>query len=92
MRNECLKPAQHGWEPPTPAEIREVLKMTGLSGSEAAARLGLNVGSGEQSAGGRVEILKSRMPPGQYFVILRGLKGYGDAQITTLSNIKIILY
>lgn len=40
IRPECLRPAE-SWEPPTGAEIREVLRRAGLSGGKAAKMLGL---------------------------------------------------
>lgn len=40
VRLECLKPAQE-WRQPTGSEIREVMKMAGFTGSEAAKQLGL---------------------------------------------------
>lgn len=47
IRLECLRPANDGWLQPTGDEIREVLKLAGLSGAEAASFLGLG------DAGGR---------------------------------------
>jgi hypothetical protein len=41
IRPECLKPADAGWQQPTSDEIREVLRASGLTGSEASRRLGL---------------------------------------------------
>lgn len=41
IRLACLRPAGDGWEQPTGEEVREVLKMSGLSGSQAASFLGL---------------------------------------------------
>ncbi|MBV6831309.1 transcriptional regulator [Xanthomonas euvesicatoria] len=40
IRLECLKPAER-WTQPTGEEIREVLRLAGLSGSKAAKALGL---------------------------------------------------
>lgn len=41
IRLACLRPAGEGWEQPTGEEVREVLKMCGFSGSQAAHFLGL---------------------------------------------------
>jgi hypothetical protein len=40
IRLECLKPAEF-WMPPTGDEIREVLRLSGFSGSKASKSLGL---------------------------------------------------
>ncbi|ALR06298.1 hypothetical protein [Xylella fastidiosa] len=40
IRLECLKPAKR-WEQPTGEEVREVLRLAGLSGGKAAQALGL---------------------------------------------------
>lgn len=40
IRLECLKPAKK-WEPPTGDEVREALRLAGLSGAAAAEALGL---------------------------------------------------
>jgi hypothetical protein len=42
IRLECLKPADR-WTPPTGDEVREVLRVSGLSGSRAARVLGLGL-------------------------------------------------
>lgn len=41
IRLECLRPARDGWLQPIGEEIREVLKVAGLTGSQAAKALGL---------------------------------------------------
>ena len=41
IRLECLRPAANGWQQPTGEEIREVLKLAGLTGSQTAKVLGL---------------------------------------------------
>ena len=41
IRPECLRPAWDGWLQPTGAEVREVLRLAGFSGSRAAKELGL---------------------------------------------------
>ena len=59
IRRACLVPAQAGWEVPTAAEVRAVLKLAGLTGSAAAQFLGLGA-SGSRTvrkwAGGEAEI------------------------------------
>jgi hypothetical protein len=40
VRAECLRPAEQ-WERPTGDEIREVMRLTGFTGGEAAKALGL---------------------------------------------------
>ena len=40
VRLECLKPAER-WTQPTGEEVKVVLKLAGLSGAEAARKLGL---------------------------------------------------
>ncbi|GAW47596.1 transcriptional regulator [Vibrio sp. 1733] len=40
IRLECLRPAEQ-WSRPTGEEIREVLRLAGLTGSQAAKKLGL---------------------------------------------------
>lgn len=45
IRRECLNPA-HSWVRPTGDEIKEVMRLAGLSGAQAAAKLGLGVGGG----------------------------------------------
>ncbi|AVA16143.1 transcriptional regulator (plasmid) [Sphingopyxis sp. MG] len=42
VRRECLRPADDGWEPPTAAEVREIIAETGLSGSGVARFLGIS--------------------------------------------------
>jgi hypothetical protein len=42
VRHECLRPADDGWEPPTAAEVREIIAETGLSGSGVARFLGIS--------------------------------------------------
>lgn len=44
IRDVCLRPFDMGWEPPTGDEIRQVLKMAGLSGSQAARLTGVREG------------------------------------------------
>lgn len=41
IRKECLVAFKEGWQQPTGDEVRAVLKMTGLSGKEAADMVGL---------------------------------------------------
>lgn len=41
IRLECLCPAMDGWQQPTGDEIREVLRLAGLTGTHAAKVLGL---------------------------------------------------
>lgn len=45
IRAECLRPAEH-WAQPTGDEVREVLRLAGLSGGGAAKALGLGTGGG----------------------------------------------
>lgn len=40
IRNSCLQPAAH-WEQPTGEEVREILRLAGFTGSQAAKALGL---------------------------------------------------
>jgi hypothetical protein len=59
IRLECLRPAED-WTQPTGEEIREVLRLAGLTGGRAAKVLGLGakgVGSGKSR--------KSLMRPGR---------------------------
>jgi hypothetical protein len=42
VRPECLRPADDGWEPPTPAEVRAVITEAGLTGSGVARFLGIS--------------------------------------------------
>lgn len=44
IRAECLRPAAAGWVRPSGAEVREVLRRAGFSGSRAAKELGLGGG------------------------------------------------
>ena len=44
IRSECLKTATEGWAQPTGLEVREVLKLAGLTGGSAASFLGLGKG------------------------------------------------
>lgn len=46
IRPECLRPYEQNWLQPSGAEIRETLRLAGLSGSEAAKLLGLGPQSG----------------------------------------------
>lgn len=41
IRLECLRPATNDWYQPTGEEIREVLRIAGLTGAQAARSLGL---------------------------------------------------
>lgn len=41
IRASCLCPFAQGWSKPTGEEIREVLRLAGFSGSQAAKALGL---------------------------------------------------
>ncbi len=41
IRLECLRPANDGWEQPTGEEIREVMRIAGFTGAQAAKALGL---------------------------------------------------
>lgn len=43
IRLECLRPAADGWAQPTGEEVREVLRLAGFSGSQAAKALGLGL-------------------------------------------------
>lgn len=45
IRRECLHPAS-SWVRPTGEEIKEVMRLAGLSGSQAANKLGLGTGGG----------------------------------------------
>ncbi|WP_299945649.1 transcriptional regulator [uncultured Microbulbifer sp.] len=40
IRKQCLRPGET-WEQPTGEEVREVLRLAGLTGSQAAKKLGL---------------------------------------------------
>lgn len=42
IRTECLAPA-HKWKQPTGEEVREVLRLSGLTGAKAARTLGLSL-------------------------------------------------
>jgi hypothetical protein len=44
IRSECLRPFDEGWEQPTPAEVRRILKAASLTGAEAARLLGISDG------------------------------------------------
>lgn len=44
IRPECLRPFSEGWQQPTPAEVRTVLKLAGLTGSETARLVGISDG------------------------------------------------
>jgi hypothetical protein len=44
IRLECLRPARDNWQPPTGEEVREVLKLAGMTGGQAAKFLGLGGG------------------------------------------------
>jgi hypothetical protein len=44
IRPDCLKAATDGWVQPTGHEIREVLKLAGLTGGAAGRFLGLGKG------------------------------------------------
>ena len=41
IREECLRPFDKGWEPPTGDEVRYVLKKAGLTGAAAARLTGI---------------------------------------------------
>ena len=41
VRQECLRPAMNGWIRPTGQEVREVVRLAGLTGGGAARVLGL---------------------------------------------------
>jgi len=42
IRPECLRAYSHGWVQPTPAEVRTVLKIAGLSCAHAARLVGMS--------------------------------------------------
>lgn len=42
IRPETLRKYGAGWEQPTPAEVRAVIKLAGLTGAEAAQLVGLS--------------------------------------------------
>ena len=44
IRAVCLRPFADEWEQPTPDEVREVLRLANLSGSEAARYVGITEG------------------------------------------------
>lgn len=44
IRRECLMPFADGWQQPSPEEVRAVLRMAGLTGSEASRLLGVSDG------------------------------------------------
>lgn len=50
IRSETLRPAVT-WEQPTPDEVREVIRRTGLNGADVARLLGLTP-QGNKSGGG----------------------------------------
>lgn len=50
IRHETLQPANN-WQKPTPEEVRELIKMTGLTGAQVADLLGLTP-QGNKSGGG----------------------------------------
>lgn len=52
IRPETLRPAAQ-WEAPTPDEIRELIRLTGLNGSEVAAVLGLTPQANKSGRGSR---------------------------------------
>jgi len=54
IRQECLRPADDGWEQPTGPEIREVIERAGFTGSKAGKYLGISV----QETGGCRQIRK----------------------------------
>lgn len=43
IRLECLRPANDGWQKPTGKEVREVLRLAGFTGGQAAKGLGLGL-------------------------------------------------
>lgn len=52
IRPETLRPATH-WEPPTPDEIREMIRLAGLNGAEVATVLGLTPQGNKSGRGSR---------------------------------------
>jgi hypothetical protein len=48
IRQECLRPAEAGWERPHGAEIQEVIRRTGLPGRGVARVLGMSEFGGRQ--------------------------------------------
>lgn len=46
IRAACLAPYSEGWPQPEPAEVREVLRIANLTGSEAALKVGLKKSGG----------------------------------------------
>ncbi|MBK8972641.1 MAG: KorC repressor protein [Hahellaceae bacterium] len=42
IRKSTLKPFVEGWETPTPEEVRNVMKMAGLTGKTASELVGLS--------------------------------------------------
>ena len=80
MRKECLLPADQGWECPTGDEIRRVLKLAGLSGSEAAKVLGLHTSSSRNSGGRTIRRWTSGETAIPYaaWAILCDLAGFGQ--------------
>lgn len=44
IRLDCLRPALDNWQQPTGEEVREVLKLAGMTGGQAAKFLGLGGG------------------------------------------------
>jgi len=44
IRAQCLTAFANSWQQPTPDEIREVLKLAGLTGGQAAKLLGISDG------------------------------------------------
>lgn len=52
IRPETLRPATQ-WEVPTPSEIMELIRLTGLKGADVAAMLGLTLQGNKSGRGSR---------------------------------------
>lgn len=46
IRQECLQPYEKNWQQPNGNEVREVVRLAGFSGSQAAKALGLGTQGG----------------------------------------------
>lgn len=76
IRLECLRPAEK-WERPTGEEIREVLRLAGLTGGGAAKRSALGKRETERCGVGLVRKRTFLMPRGHCFVTWRVRARFG---------------
>jgi len=72
IRKECLRPADENWIPPTGEEIKEAIKLSGLSGEQLRKKLGI-----ESSRTMRRWIGQDLVIPYTAWAILCDLAGFG---------------